>query len=77
LPEEYVNYIVLNFDKIKIEYPQKPDYRNKWESVGWKESPITEDEKIFYDFIVGNEECYFFIMILFKELSNILLIQLI
>jgi hypothetical protein len=60
LPEEYINEILANFGEIKKEYPQKPDYRDKWESVGWQESPIKEDEKLFYDFIVLKEEMHLY-----------------
>jgi hypothetical protein len=61
LSEEYVEKIMENFIEIQMKYPQKPDYRDKWESVGWQKSPIKENEKIFYDFIVGNEDHYFYI----------------
>jgi len=60
IPEEYVNYIINNFEKIKSEYPKHNNglYPYKpMESVHWKETPIDDNEKIIHDEIIGNENC--------------------
>ena len=59
LPEEYVNYIIDNFEKIKLEYP-KFEYIKGRESIYWKETPMNENEKIIHDTITGNGYDAFF-----------------
>jgi hypothetical protein len=70
LPEEYVNYIIDNFEKIKSEYPKYENglypYKRK-ESIHWKETPMDENEKIIHDEIIGNENCYFYKSKLFQK----------
>jgi hypothetical protein len=68
LPEEYVNYIINNIDKIKLEYPKFDyNYIEGRESVFWKETPMDENEIIIHDEIIGNENCYFYVSQLFQK----------
>jgi hypothetical protein len=59
LPENYIEYIIINFDEIKLSYPHF-DLDDDWKAVYWQKTPIKEDEKHIYDRIIGNENYFFY-----------------
>lgn len=59
MSDKIIEYIINNFETIINEYPIKPDFREYWTKVGWKETPLDEKEQRFYEFCTDVEYTYY------------------
>jgi len=49
ITEKDNDYIKIHFDNIKRLYPIRPDFRNNWNVLNWKGTPMEdEDKELFY-----------------------------